>query len=220
MLRMSAAVKVTYDGNSLVAGAGASVPMPSQVAALAPLAGSGATMANIGVSGQTLRKMNGLDGGSAADVDGEWSSGRRNVLVIWEATNSIHYFGRTVAQGVQDLVDYIAARKAAHPWQVVLLTCLPRFQADQGGVYGKDTQLVAFNARARAEYRSWGADVLVDVRAPGSVFDFDGTVSGNFDSTQSLWAETSEWVHLNDAGYAVVAKWVAAGLRRLPGRAP
>jgi hypothetical protein len=213
MLRPSGTVKLVFDGNSLMAS-----QMPSKVAALSPLVGSGATYVNLGIGAQTLRMMNGLDGGSADDVNGAWEAGKRNVLVIWEASNAIAYFGRTVPQGIQDLIDYIAARRTLHPWQVVLLTCIPRFQPNQGGTYGHDVDLVEFNRRARLEYRSWGVDVLADVRAPGSVFDFDGTVAANFTATQSLWAEGSDWVHLSDAGYAVVAECVAAALRRLPAR--
>jgi hypothetical protein len=208
LLRLSSTTKVVFDGNSLMAS-----NMPAKVAALPPFVGTGATYVNLGIGAQTLRMMNGLDGGSADDVNAAWESGKTNVLVIWEASNAIAYYGRTVPQGIQDLIDYIAARRAVHAWLVAVLTCIPRFQT------GNDGLLVEFNARARREYRSWGVDVLIDVRAPGSVFDFDGTVAANFVATQPLWAETSDWVHLSDAGYDRIAENVAAGLRRLPARA-
>lgn len=216
LMKPSSALNVVWDGNSLVAGSGASGSskyLPAQTMALAPLVGSGATSVNCGVSGQSFRMMNGLDSGSAADVDAAWASGKYNVLVPWEITNTIAFYGRSVAQCVQDCIDYIAARKAVHPWRVILPTALPRYGAS-------DALLVQFNALARANYRAWGADALVDIRAPGSKFDFDGTLASGFQATQSLWSDTSAWVHLNDAGYAEAAlNHFAPVFRRLPVRA-
>lgn len=211
--RPSSNTNIVFDGNSLVFGQGALVSnMPTRVMATAPFVGSGAAMANVGISGQSWRMMNGLDTGSVSDVDGAWVSGKFNILVAWEATNSIAYYGRTVSECVQDCVDYIAARKAVHPWRVVLLTTIPRNNA-------LDSSLRAWDALAKANYRAWGADVLIDVRR--ELLNFSGENDASFSSTQPLWSEgAAPWVHLTDAGYQMVANWVAEGLRRVPGRAP
>lgn len=214
-LRINSTVKVTFDGNSLVHGLFDGTPtFPDQTMLLPPLKGSGASYVNLGIGGQSTRQMNGLDGGSSADVDASWDATKTNILVIWEATNSIAFYGRTVAQGVGDMIAYITARKSLHPWRVVMLTTIPRYQM------GNDAQLVQWNQIARNNYRAWGVDVLVDVRAPGSVFNFDGTVAANFQATQLLWNTPDTWVHLSDQGTAVIAGMTAAGLRRIPARPP
>lgn len=207
-------INAVCDGNSLVFGVGATVPMPAQLLTkLATVSGITPTAPNVGVSGQSTRQMNGLDGGSSADVDAAWVAGKNNILVAWEGTNSVAFYGRTPAQGATDMTDYIAARRAVHPWWVVLLTTLPRFET------GNDALLRDYNTLAKANYLAWGADVLVDVRSAGSPFNFDGETSTGFVATQSLWFETSNWVHLNDAGYAIIADRVASAIGTLSKRA-
>ena len=203
-------VKITFDGNSLlVYGA---PTMPALVATLLAARGRAPETQNVGVSAQSIRMLAGFDGGDASDVDAAWAPGKTNVLVVWEATNSIAYYGRSLADATADLTAYITARQAVHPWRVVLMTCLPRYET------GNDGLLVAWNTLARMHYREWGADALVDVRAPGSPFAFDGTVAANFQATQRYWAETASWVHLNGEGNAVIAEMVVEALERLPAR--
>jgi hypothetical protein len=212
-LKMSSTVNIVWDGNSLVAGAGAdnTTRCSAQVANLPPVAGSGAATANIGVSGQTWRQMNGLDSGLTTDVESAWISGKKNVLICWETRNSI-FTGRTWQQAVQDGIDYIAARRLSKVWHsVILINCLPSYALD-----GKAEALDSANAYMAANFRAMGADILIDVQTPGSPFRFTGNSMLPFQLTQSLWAETSNWTHLNAAGYAIVAGLVAGALRRLP----
>lgn len=211
LAKPSSDMNVVFDGNSLVFGIGATVgTLATRTMANAPMAGSGASSSNVAISSQTWRSMNGLDGGSTADVDGAWQADKYNVLVAWESTNTING-GRSPAQCLQDCADYIAARQAVHPWRVVLLTTIPRYTFE-------DADLQSWNVLIKKTYRQIGADVLVDARV--GRLNFDGTTAAGFQATQDLWNEVSAWIHLNDSGYQMVSEWITAGLRRLPARWP
>lgn len=222
-LKFTSAVNLVFDGNSLFFGEGATASqfrVPDQVMALAPVAGSGATRTGSGnpVSGQTWRQMNGLDGGSTADVDGAWSAGKTNILIIWETTNSVYNGGRTGLQAAQDCADYIAARKALNPWKVVLLTTIPREQgSNQTDRDAKNAQLAAADNFMRGNYRAMGADVLCDVRVAGSPFAFASYLPSDFTAAGDVWkAGESPRIHLNDSGYSVIAGLIGSSLRRVP----
>jgi hypothetical protein len=213
---MNGGVNVIWDGNSLFAGMGASGPSgytPAQAMALAPFSGAGA-WTNLGISGQTWRQMNGLDGGSSADVDAAWDASRRNVLITWEGTNAVFNVGRTGLQAGGDAAAYFAARRAAHPQQwIVALTSLPR-----RGSTATCNELIAHDDYLRANWPSLGVDLLIDIRAEVPEFNFLGDSDGPFVATQIYWAESSFWIHPNDAGYALIAAAIARRIRRLPAR--
>jgi hypothetical protein len=220
-VRHAGGSNTVWDGNSLFAGVGASSGanrVPEKTGSLAPLAGTGSTVVNLGVSGQTWRQMDGLDSGNAADVDAAWVAGKTNILIVWETTNAVFNAGRTGIQAAQDEAQYIADRKAVHPWKVVALTTIPRQNADaQATLDAKNAELVAADNYMRRNYRSMGIDVLVDLRAPGSPFAFANYLPTTWDAQAGLWNEASGGrVHLSDAGYLIVAQMVASGLRRIP----
>lgn len=220
-LKYNSGVKIVWDGNSLVQGAGATVETnaPSWAASYAPLAGSGAITINRGIGGQTIRQMNGLDTGSAADVDSDFDVSKKNILIVWETRNQIWGNGASTAKTWQEVMTettaYIAARRAAHPWHaVVLLTALPSF-----GTTAQATSIESANTYMRSNFRVMGADILVDVQHPTSPFKFRGDSALAFQLTQSLWSETSTWTHLNSDGYQIVARLVSNGLRRVRAKA-
>lgn len=215
-LRFSpATVNVVCDGNSLTQGVGnPSAPYPSMLASMAPLNGL-IQVTNLGVSGNTIGQMI-----SAARPDPYWVAGKTNVLPVWAGTNEI-YGGSTAAQAVQDMKTYIAARKALHPWIVVLLTCLPRQQGTEAASITLNATLNTYNATLRASYRDMGASVLVDVQQPGSPFAFSDYTDATFAAAfaTGLWAPSeSPHVHLSGYGYFKIAQMVAAALKRLPTR--
>ena len=228
-LRYSAATaNVVCDGNSITSGeAWTTTPYPAQLSALAPIS-SQFTVANLGISGQTIRQMNGLDGRSAADVDAAYSAGKKNILLPWGGTNDIdpNVAGLSGAQSALNLADYIAARLAIHPdWYVIVLTCLPFIY--NGWSTGTSTtynaEVDAFNAAIRANYRDWGASMCLDLRADGTLFDMQGDYSlANFETAprMAVWApETAgKHIHLTDAGAGYVAALAASALRRVPAR--
>jgi hypothetical protein len=206
-------LNVVFDGNSMTAGTGSTGGQTFPVQTMAALDVSGAVSSNLGVSGQTWRMMDGRDSGSAADVDAAWVDGRRNVLVAWETTNSTFSGARTAAQIISDTQSYITDRLSAHPWTIVLVGALPRGGA---GYTAQNQTIIDVNDHFAANYEAMGAHAYADTRQTGSVFDFFGDVDASFTATQAYWSEMSAWVHPNNAGYAVVAGYVAAAINSVP----
>ena len=209
-LSIGSTTNIVWDGNSLFVGTpganGNGVPVKTEE--IAPIVGSGASTTNVAVGGQTWRMMDGLDGGSSADVDAAYDSeASANILIAWETTNAV-WAGRTGQQCYDDAAAYIANRLATNGgWRIVMLTALPRL-----GSVAQCGRLVDFNDLAKAGYRSIGVDVLVDVRGTG-VFDFLGTDVSQFAASEAYWS--GDHVHLTEAGAAYVAQLVALGIRRL-----
>lgn len=198
---------IGFAGNSLVAGVGATVALPAQLDALPPINGSLA-VTNFGSSGITTPDMNTYEG---ASVDATFVAGKTNILFVWEGTNDIYLNGyswapQTGAAAAANMTTYIGNRKAATAGlKVILLNCLPRTSDT-----ALNTRLTDYNTILASSYVSMGADALVDVRPTGGPFSFTDYSAGSFDSGH--WYDN---VHLNDAGYAVVAQWCATALTAL-----
>lgn len=202
-----ATVAITFDGNSLVDPIYSD--LATQLQALAPLSGN-FTIVNKGLSGQTVANMT----SSAGDVDAAWVAGKTNVLLLWEITNSIFVEGKTGLQACADMSSYIAARKAVHPWIVVLMTCIPRgdFLGNTWNVTDGEVQLQAANTYLRNNYKTMGARALVEMRQ--GPFNFTDSGNGaNFPA--ALWTDRT---HPNSTGKAYCAQYIAQTLRRLPAR--
>lgn len=218
------AVAVCCDGNSLTAGQGATSSAnryPATLATLAPLVSASVPVTNIGIGGQTGVQML----SSRADVTSSYAAGKINILVAWELTNSA-YFGRTAQQCVTDLLAYVDAVKADLAWRVAVLTAIPRYQKRDGDATFLQSDVDAYNAvldaandLLRSQWRG-RADLLIDLRASGSGFAFSTYTPATFDATGLYIQEAADGgtirTHCSDAGYAEVARLVAAGLRRMP----
>lgn len=84
---------------------------------------TGANVGNCAIPGQTWADMT----KNAADVQGFWRSGKKNILVTGETTNSVFVEGATVAKTVADAKAYIAARRASQKWDyIVMCGTIPR----------------------------------------------------------------------------------------------
>ena len=215
-------VNIVWDGNSLVFGKGSTggQTLPVQTAALAPVVGSGATTSAFATSGHNWSDME----AGAAQVDGAWVAGKINILIFWEHINSIFVGGLTAEQSIEQMRQYITNRRALHPWIVMTLTCLPAegygtawTQATRNAVNAK---LDAVNATMRADRAVLGIDSLIDVRKQGSVFNINSYTTADFDSTGAVWLESAGTrLHLNNAGYGLIAAMVSDGLKNLRKRA-
>jgi len=183
---------VVCDGNSLTAGSGASANMdfPAQLAALLP---ENSVVWNYGVAGQTTVDM---ETDAAAQIDILFTSVdnplRGQFLLGWEATND-SYFGATAAQVIAHLDTYYTNRKAAAR-KVVAFTQLPRQDAGVPGNFETDrvnttNPWLRDPARIGVEF-----DYLCDVAA----------ISQLSDPTNTTYYDADK-VHLNDAGYTLVA---------------
>lgn len=122
---------------------------------------TGANVGNCAIPGQTWADMT----KNATDVQGLWRSGKKNILVTGETTNSIFVEGATVAKTVADAKAYIAARRASQKWDyVVLCGTIPRGDkatAQENATLNRSLLEVDTQLRADASlYDSW-----VDFRA-------------------------------------------------------
>lgn len=200
---------MTSDGNSIMA-VGISAII-AQLQALAPVSNQ-ITISNFAISGQTVIGMT----NAASDVDNSFVVGKINYLLVWEISNNVFNIGRSGLQTCSDLVTYIAARKALHPWRVILMTAIPRGDFFNGFYTAVDgeVELQAANNYIRANWRDMGAVAMVEARRAGGPFDFnDSTNAANFPS--SLWGDRT---HPNSAGTAILAQYIADVLKRLPAR--
>jgi hypothetical protein len=196
------------------------------------------------ISGQTWRQMNGIgsSGETAADVDGAFVSGKTNVLIAWEGTNSMwpSLGNRTAAQAVQDATDYIAARQAAvaasypgQKWIVLIGTCLPRESPTSEAATDSFNRnsVEPYNTTLRNTYRSMGARGLFDVQQAGSAFKLPDYSYASFEASAAntgYWAATTAEggqdsvngrTHLSTNGYAyLVTNIIMPALMRLPRR--
>jgi lysophospholipase L1-like esterase len=216
---LSATTNVVIEGNSLVQGNGATssvTSMPGRVQTIPPVS-SNLTVSNRGVNGWNIDNL----AGNSAAIDALYVAGKKNVLVIWEGTNQIFGVGTSAAATISRMQSLVSARLAAHPWSIVLVTTLPR-ESDYSGatLIAKNNDLITYNNALLANYRAWGAKACVDVRQAGSPFAnvTSPYADSNFDSVGNIWdpaGGVGYRVHLNDAGYLLVAQMVSAALRRL-----
>lgn len=208
---------IVFDGNSLFTG---SPSVPDLAVASAPVSGSGTTSANVAIAGQTWRMMNGQDGGSTTDVNGAFSASRQNVLVLWEHTNAICNVGSTANQCYQDMLDYIAARRAVSPGcPILVLGTIPRQGFTLTAAYSNVKQINAALQQVDLLVQQNAAAIGVEfmsLRQPGSVFNFSGFDEADFAASGDIWVEgVGARVHLNNSGKALVAERVVLGLQRL-----
>lgn len=210
-------VNIMFEGNSLVQGYGSTggQTTPAQMSALPPL--NGIPVTNFGVGGSTYKANNSMTARAGA-VDAAYVPGKKNILFLWEGTNTIWnddtLSGAAVAQQAG---EYNLARKAAHPdLKIITLTTIPRYYTS--GPYGADlvranNVLIDYNNYLKAHQQELGIDLLIDTRASG-IFVTSGT---NY-MPSSMAPYVIDYIHCNNAGYGLIAEMCAAGLRRLRAR--
>ena len=151
---------IAVDGNSLYARWIA--PAINEVSKFGALVkGSGANSGNVAIPGQTWADMI----KNASDIDGLYVPGKKNILVIGETTNSLYNEGASVEKAVVDAKAYIAARRAAHKWEkIILCGTIPRAdKSSQAENRSLNQRLLEVDARLRSDTSLY--DVWVDYRA-------------------------------------------------------
>ncbi len=183
-----------FVGNSLTLGSGAAaLPADAYPTRTMSLWASGDDWENLGLVSLTTAQ---LQARAAADVDPRYLAGRYSVCVFWEIGNDLWY-GASQADAYTHLVDYCTARRAVG-FRVVVLTCLPRFNGSTPASY--ETDRLAINTLIRANWTSY-ADALADV-----------ALATGLDSSSYY---PGDGIHLNTAGYAIVAATVATSFAGL-----
>jgi hypothetical protein len=192
----SASSLVLCDGNSLTSGVGATPGVddyPTQLVGLLrlyPAAGSNWRMRNFGAPSQTTTQMS---ADAARQIDGYTIGALRpkKVCVAWEITNEL-YAGLSAETAYANFISYCTARRAVG-WKVVALTVLPRSNDGTPGDFESKRQAV--NSSLRQNWADF-ADALADVAADARI----GDAGDELDT-----AYYPDRVHLNAAGYAIVA---------------
>ena len=136
----------------------------------------------------------------------------QNVLIIFGGTNDLGGGHQSAETAYSKLTAYCRARKAAHPWRILVVTppvaAYPRvYPADF------DAQMVQYSALIRRNWRSF-ADGIVDVQA-------DPRMGAPGAEHNPVYFSDRDFTHLTDAGYAIVGRDAAAAVlrqHRLPQR--
>jgi len=194
---------VVCDGNSLTFGASLSIPgtaTPANYPAqLQSDLGPSWEVINHGIPGQTIEQMIASEQTTFAALPfPRWAFHRPNdkpIDIVWEGTNSIALNHDSGEEASELLARYVAERHA-RGFKVIVLTCLP---ADNPTLWPEfEAQREIYNALIRAN--RVGADAVVDVASDPRLSDPDSPYFG------------PDHVHLDDAGYGVVASLVATAL--------
>ena len=204
--------QVVCHGDSLTAGYNASSGLLTATGTtypgvLARALGPAWRVTNIGTGGWPLDAMTGE---APQKIDPLFSPHlTQNVLIIFGGTNDLGGGHKTAAVAYSRLIAYCRARKAAHPWRILVVT--PPVAA-YPGVYPADfdAQMVQYGALIRRNWRTF-ADGIVDVQA-----DFRLGTPGA--ERNPVYFNSHDFTHLTDAGYAIVGRDAAAAVRRLPAR--
>jgi lysophospholipase L1-like esterase len=183
------------DGNSLTSGTGATAgnEYPTVLAASLP---SGWTVENFGEVGQTTTQRENAAGDIIELFDAERTE---NVAVLWEITNAL-FLADGALSANDAYAEYVSWCETirASGFSVVAVTVLPRTEAGTYAGFEADRQTV--NGLIRANFEDF-ADALADVADHADLDDSEDTNFYNADG-----------VHLNDAGYAIVAAVVESAV--------
>lgn len=204
---------IAVDGNSLYARWIA--PAINEVSKFGALVkGSGANSGNVSIPGQTWADMI----KNATDIDGLYVPGKKNILVIGETTNSIYNEGASVEKTVSDAKAYIAARRAAHKWEkIILCGTIPRAdKSSQAENRSLNQRLLEVDALLRADTSLY--DVWVDYRAYAPqwyALAADGaTAPFMAPGTCNVLSGKIDMIHPIGAARDAYADAIADGLRR------
>lgn len=211
-------VNIVMDGNSLIFGNATPDPthrIGDQLMLLSPINGA-MTYKRIAIGGQTFKTMTGIGGGSMADVHAAFEAGKENLLFILEGVNSANA-GMSGATIIQDCKNYITAAKAVHPeWRVYIIIA-PPFQEDANPAV-KNAAVDEYNAYVRRNYKRLGAEGFVETRPTGGPLAY--TKYNYSETTFTKSGHYQDGIHLNGAGNAIVAQYIATKLMAIPNEAP
>ena len=207
---MAVIAQVICHGDSLTAGYNASSGLLTATGTtypgvLARALGPAWRVTNIGTGGWPLGA---LIGEASTKVDPLFDpSLKENVLIVFGGTNDLGGGHKSAKAAYADLITYCRARRAAHPWRILVVT--PPVAA-YPGVYPADfdAQMVDYDALIRRNWRFF-ADGIVDAGGDPRL----GTPGAEHNPT---YFSDKDFTHLTDAGYAIVGKDAAQAVSALP----
>lgn len=200
--------QVVCHGDSLTRGENASSGLGTATgttypAVLARTLGPAWRVTNVGTGGWTF---NLLTGEAPRKVDPLFDPHlTQNVLIIFGGTNDLGGSHESAEKAYGKVTAYCRARKAAHPWRILVVTppvaAYPR-------VYPVDfdAQMVQYGALIRRNWHSF-ADGIVDVQA-------DPRLGAPGAEHNPVYFNSHDFTHLTDVGYAIVGRDAAAAVLR------
>lgn len=224
----NATARIACEGNSLTIGDG--VPFGSGQDYVTVLQGLSAvnnqfTIRNDGSSGQTTAQM--ITTAQGTFYDNIYTAGKANIVILWEGTNSIGraapYGGLTGVQAAAEMQTLVSTILSHHSdYIIIILTALPQMNSTYGtGVVMQ--YLDDYNALVKANYKSWGAKAVCDVRQVGYPWAALNATNYSTPAFEDVAGAGPYWkagetthLHLNNLGYAKIAEMVNATLLKLP----
>lgn len=226
----SSAMKIICHGNSHVAGEGASsttTRWTGVLGTLAPVTGTGVSIVNSGIGGQSITAML---GNAATAVDAQLESGKLNVLIGQEFGNEMAANGRDAAAAHAKWVTYCNARRAAAVSQGKRLYIITVGLHPTGAAttypetLARIASVLAANTLIRDNYRSY-CDQFVDLAAfaPFSTLFEGGDFTVGAFQANGMYSRDDgtplDRVHLGNAGHALVGRIIAQALRKVRAKA-
>jgi hypothetical protein len=190
-------VNIIVDGNSLAFGSKASPGMsfPSQMASLLDWS---YRVTNIAVQGQGTGDMLRDEASQVYPLVN--SKAKKNVIVAWELTNEAIASGLTAQDCVNHLLTYVE-NATSHGYDMAVVLTMVNRKGFTGGetVESLEAKRLEINNLLRADC---GAHFLL----------VDLAVHPELEDSSNREFFVDDMVHLKDAGYAIVAKDVAAAV--------
>jgi lysophospholipase L1-like esterase len=184
-------INLVCDGDSNTLGAYGATPYPTVLSAALPTN----IMANLGASGQRITTMDGATAIARYD-----SSRARNIWVIMGGTNDFFYGEADAATVYAKYISLSATIRAAGFNKIVWIDVLPCTAATKHVDF--DTNQAGLQTLMVADHSD--CDYFVDAAANANLANADDTTYYHADK-----------VHLNSAGYAVLAGLVKIGILTL-----
>jgi lysophospholipase L1-like esterase len=205
--------QVVCDGDSLTYGVGATHGSSDYPTVMTGLLNSSvwSVGGNLGVSGQPVGPASQnpsmlYAAAQSSGIDSLYDAGKAaNVCLCWGGNNDIR-LGADAPTVLGRLQSYCASRRAAG-WKVLVFTILPC--TGSGYASGFEAIRNALNISLRATWHTF-CDGLVDVAA-------DSRIGVLGEEQQSTYYYTDH-IHLNPAGYAIVADYAAAAVSQALGQ--
>jgi len=211
---------IVFDGNSLIAGTDVGDQyLANRVHSLPILSSSGLTVKSYGVSGHNWSQML----ATVSEVTSQFETGKRNILFIWESTNTLYNGTLTVNGIIASMQNYINAVKSSNSaWEIYNISTIARRQTSGGLTITQFNQvLLSVDDYVRKNYKAMGLAGQVELRLPNSPLytpDFSDASFLTLDPYIFTGHNSSNnWiaVHLNQTGLNIVANLVSQKLRSI-----
>ncbi|BDI30392.1 hypothetical protein CCAX7_24430 [Capsulimonas corticalis] len=206
----AAPAQVVCNGDSLTFGSHASkgegtATGTTYPGVLAARLGESWRVTNVGLPGWPTE---GISNDAKAHVDPLFDpSLKENVLIIMGGTNNMGIYHEDGAAAFAHVEAYCRARKAAHPWKILVVT-LPMAAYPS---YAKDfeAKAIQYDLLVRRNWRQF-ADGIVDLQA-------DPRLGARGSEYNTLYFG-ADHTHLTDAGYQLVGEAAAKAVTKIAGR--